>query len=127
MILTPGDPPREPTAPGTVGPVVDLEYLDAVLELVEQVPAGRATTYGILAEAVGHGLGRGGPRQVGAVMAHAGGGVPWWRVVNASGCPPARCLDEALARLRADDCPLRGDRVDLRRAVWLPPLEPTTA
>jgi alkylated DNA nucleotide flippase Atl1 len=40
---------------------VDEDYVEAVLALVEQVPPGRVTTYGALAEAVGSG----GPRQVG--------------------------------------------------------------
>ena len=65
---------------------------------------------------------RGGPRQVGGVMSHAGGSVPWWRVVNASGEPPARHRDTALAHLRAEATPLSADgtRVALRRAIWFP-------
>ena len=34
------------------------EYVERVLTLVEQVPRGRVTTYGAIADAVGHG----GPR-----------------------------------------------------------------
>jgi alkylated DNA nucleotide flippase Atl1 len=111
--------PRD-DGPATVTPAE--EYLDEVLAVVERIPSGRATTYGIVADAVAEVLGRGGPRQVGQVMAHAGSGVPWWRVVNAAGSPPARHLDRALAELRAEGCPLTRDgcRVDLRRAVWLP-------
>ena len=61
---------------------VDPEaYVEAVLSIVERIPPGRASTYGLIAEAVG----RGGPRQVGRVMAMYGGGVPWWRVVRADG------------------------------------------
>jgi methylated-DNA-protein-cysteine methyltransferase-like protein len=123
----PSRPPHAvaPTSDGGAGPdalTPAEEYLDEVLAVVEQVPAGRATTYGIVADAVADVLGRGGPRQVGQVMARAGSGVAWWRVVNAAGSPPARHLDRALAELRAEGCPLTGDgrRVDLRRAVWLP-------
>ncbi|MGO3815271.1 MAG: MGMT family protein, partial [Cellulosimicrobium funkei] len=73
-------------------------------------------------------LGRGGPRQVGQVHAGSSGvdddgtPVPWWRIVNAAGSPPAQHLDAALAELRAEGCPLSRDgrRVDLRRAVWFP-------
>ena len=50
-------------------------YVEAVLSLVEQVLPGRVTTYGDLAEA----LGRGGPRQVGNVLATWGAAVGWWR------------------------------------------------
>lgn len=104
------------------------EYADAVLALVEQIPPGRAMTYGLVAEVVAESLGRGGPRQVGQVLARSGGdgpggpGLPWWRVVNAAGSPPAHHLGTALANLRAEGCPLRpgGERVDLRRAVWFP-------
>ena len=103
---------------------MDEEYLETVLDLVEAIPPGRAMTYGTLAEVVGDLLGRGGPRQVGHVLARAGSGVPWWRVVNAAGSPPAAHRSRALAALRAEDCPLRGEdddaRVLLRTALWWP-------
>ncbi len=48
------------------------EYVEAVLSLVERIPAGRVTTYGAIAEVVG-----GGPRQVGVgdVAARCAGAV----------------------------------------------------
>lgn len=99
-------------------------YVEAVLLLVEQIPPGRVTTYALLAEAVG----RGGPRQVGRVLATYGGPVPWWRVVRADGSLPDSHQHDALARYRQEATPLRGAvtdarklRVDLRSAVWLPP------
>lgn len=104
---------------------MDEEYLEAVLDLVEQVPPGRATTYGTIAEVLAERLGRGGPRQVGTVLSRAGGGVAWWRVVAASGRPPLHKDRIAVARLRAEGCPLTSEddavaRVDLRRALWWP-------
>lgn len=122
------------------------EYAAAVLDVVRRIPSGRAMTYGLIAEIVGEELGRGGPRQVGSVMAGSGdryahlvpddesgpladggdpedgGRVPWWRVVNAAGSPPQQFLTEALDALRAEGCPLSRDgrRVNLRRAVWFP-------
>src|SRR5665648_346316 len=63
---------------------MDDEYLEAVLDLVADVPPGRVMTYGGIAEVLRDRTGRGGARQVGQVMALAGGGVPWWRVVNAA-------------------------------------------
>lgn len=99
------------------------EYVESVLRLVEQVPTGRATTYGAIADT----LGRGGPRQVGRVLALEGGGVPWWRVVRADGSLPPSHQGEAIARYRAESTPLRGSigeastlRVDLARAFWQP-------
>jgi len=126
-------------------PLTDVEeYAAAVLDVVRRIPSGRAMTYGLIAEIVGEELGRGGPRQVGSVMAGSGdryahlvpdddggsdgeegadgGRVPWWRVVNAAGSPPKQYLTEALDALRAEGCPLSRDgrRVNLRRAVWFP-------
>jgi len=99
---------------------VDEEYVEAVLSLVERVPAGRVTTYGALADAVG----RGGPRLVGRVMSLYGGSVPWWRVVRADGSP-APCHDgEAATLLRAEGAPLRASgRLDMAQALWLPRLD----
>jgi alkylated DNA nucleotide flippase Atl1 len=107
---------------------VDDEYLEAVLDLVEQIPAGRAMTYGTVAEVVADllvaagGRGRGGPRQVGHVMARAGGGVPWWRVVNAGGRSPTHLEGQALAHWVAEGTPLTTDRerIVLRQAIWFP-------
>ena len=98
------------------------EYAEAVLDVVDAIPPGRVMTYGGIADVVGAALGRGGPRQVGLIMARAGGGVPWWRVVNASGRPPAPHARVALERLAAEGCPLApdGQRVSLSRAAWSP-------
>lgn len=103
---------------------MDEEYLEAVLDLVATIPPGRVMTYGTVAEEVGRALGRGGPRQVGRVMSLAGGDVPWWRVIRASGLP-ATCHERRAAELlRAEGCPLRGDddavRVVLPDALWWP-------
>ncbi|SEN51709.1 Alkylated DNA nucleotide flippase Atl1, participates in nucleotide excision repair, Ada-like DNA-binding domain [Actinacidiphila rubida] len=108
----------EEYAPGEPG-----AYAERVLETVELIPAGRVMTYGDVAEW----LGEGGPRQVGHVMSHYGGGVPWWRVVRSDGTLlPGHELD-ALAEYRAEGTPLRQSgpaadghvpRVDMRRARW---------
>lgn len=107
---------------------MDEAYLEAVLDLVDAIPPGRAMTYGTIAEVVADRLvaeglpARGGPRQVGQVMARGGSGVPWWRVVNAAGAPPPHHAVAALERLRAEGTPLTADgtRVALRRAIWFP-------
>ena len=97
-------------------------YDELVLRCAEQVPRGRVTTYGAIAEAVGALLGRGGPRQVGAVMAREGGAVPWWRVVRADGSLPPSHDDRARAAYLDEGTPLRRDgSVDLRAAFWRPP------
>lgn len=102
-------------------------YVEKVLRVVEQIPAGSATTYGLVAEAVG----RGGARGVGRVMALYGGPVPWWRVVRADGSLPDSHQGEALARYREEETPLKGSiadartlRVDLAASLW-DPRQPT--
>ncbi|MQA05130.1 MAG: cysteine methyltransferase [Streptosporangiales bacterium] len=90
------------------------DFAEAVLDVVDQIPPGKVMAYGDIAEYVG----RGGPRQVGRVMALYGGGVPWWRVVHANGSPAFEEDGRAVAALREDDTPMRGTRVDMRRARW---------
>lgn len=101
----------------------DERYVEAVLSLVERIPEGRATTYGVLADAVG----RGGPRQIGRVLSLYGSPVPWWRVVRADGSLPASHQREALAHYREEGTPLKGSiadaaslRVDVATVLWTP-------
>ena len=97
------------------------EYAEAVLSCVEEVPRGRVTTYGAIAEHVGLRLGGGGPRQVGSVLAAHGGPVPWWRVVRADGSLPASHNDEARQHYLAEGTPLRpSGAVDIKAARWRP-------
>jgi alkylated DNA nucleotide flippase Atl1 len=94
------------------------EFAEAVLDLVDQIPAGMVLAYGDVAEL----LGEGGPRQVGLVMSRYGSSVTWWRVIRANGEAPPNLLDEALAHWRTEGTPLVGGvlgrRVDMRRARW---------
>ncbi|AUH40758.1 MGMT family protein [Streptomyces sp. CMB-StM0423] len=106
---------------GPPGPDTGLldEYADRVLSVAERIPPGRVMTYGDVAEFID----RGGPRQVGRVMALYGSAVPWWRVVRADGRPLPGHEREALEQYRVEGTPLRattaGDqRIDLRRARW---------
>ena len=95
-------------------------YVEAVLSLVEQVPRGRATTYGALADML-HDEHGGGPRQVAAVMAREGAPVPWWRVVRADGSLPPSHGDRARQAYLEEGTPLRpSGAVDLREAYWQP-------
>ena len=105
------------------------EYTERVLQCVEQVPRGRATTYGVIAEVVGARLGGGGPRLVGSVMAAHGGPVPWWRVVRADGSLPSSHQGEARLRYLEEGTPLRASgNVDIKRALFRPELvRPTLA
>lgn len=93
------------------------EYVEDVLSCVEQVPPGRVTTYGAIAEAVG----RYGPRRVGNVMAGHGGAVAWWRVVRADGSLPPSHDGEARRAYLEEGTALRpSGRVDLEVAFFRP-------
>ncbi|SDT44437.1 6-O-methylguanine DNA methyltransferase, DNA binding domain [Pseudarthrobacter equi] len=105
-----------------------IEYVQAVLAIVRMVPAGSAVSYGDVAEL----LGSGGPRQIGSVMSHYGSGVPWWRILKASGHAPEGHEADALRRYLDEGTPLVGAyrewqrtgdgrwRVDLQAARWAP-------
>lgn len=87
-------------------------FVEAVLSSVDSIPPGRVASYGDLAELIG----RGGPRQVGQVMSSHGAEVTWWRVVHSDG-RPATCHDgRALELLRAENTPIRGQRVIMNQA-----------
>lgn len=108
---------------GTVPRVDAEEYAELVLRCVEQVPRGRVTTYGLVAEVVGTLVGGGGPRQVGSVLAASGGPVPWWRVVRADGSLPPSHQDQARQAYLEEATPMRpSGNVDLGRALFRPEL-----
>ena len=96
-------------------------FAEHVLSIVDTIPPGRVMTYGDVAAT----LGSRAARVVGQVMAYYGADVPWWRVVRASGHPPAitstsRSSTTAPSRrLSSGSVPTRY-RVDLRAARWRP-------
>jgi alkylated DNA nucleotide flippase Atl1 len=95
------------------------DFAEAVLRIVDQIPEGMVLAYGDIAELVG----RGGPRQVGAVMSRFGSSVTWWRVIRASGEAAEGLEDEALVHWREEGTALvrgalDGRRVDMRLARW---------
>ncbi|MEZ2388970.1 MGMT family protein [bacterium RCC_150] len=105
-----------------------MEFVTAVLAVVDLVPGGAAVSYGDVAEL----LGSGGPRQVGSVMSHYGSAVAWWRVLRANGEAPPGHEAEALRHYLEEGTALRGGyeeflrtgegrwRVDLGLARWVP-------
>lgn len=105
-----------------------------VWEAARQVPYGRVTTYGKIAEIVGppegvdpelyHAFG---PRWVGTAMAACPDDVPWQRVVNAQGRISIRAGGGHLrqrALLEAEGVEFdEQDRIDLNRFGWgIPPV-----
>ena len=90
-------------------------FAKSVLDAVDRIPPGRVLAYGDVAELVDR---PGTARAVGAVMARYGGEVPWHRVLHADGSCAAHQSRRQLALLRAEGVPIRGERVDMRRARW---------
>lgn len=97
-------------------------FVDAVLAVVADIPAGRVATYGDVAAL----LGSRGARAVGQVMARYGSDVPWWRVVRAGGRPPSGHAASARPHYEAEGIALRpthdedGYRIDLAASRWRP-------
>jgi alkylated DNA nucleotide flippase Atl1 len=93
------------------------DFTSRVLDVVAAIPAGRVMSYGDVAAV----LGSRASRAVGHVMAHFGTELPWWRVIRASGHPPAHKDALALEHYRTEGTPLlwsaSGDyRINLREA-----------
>jgi alkylated DNA nucleotide flippase Atl1 len=111
------------SGPSASGPSPDDEppFVERVLAVVESIPPGHVMTYGDVAAT----LGSRAARMVGKIMAYYGSDVPWWRVVRASGHPPADHEHIALQHYRAESTPLLGVgtavyRIDLRAARYTP-------
>jgi methylated-DNA-protein-cysteine methyltransferase related protein len=96
----------------------------AVYEQVRRIPRGRVMTYGQIATLLGSRLS---PRAVGWAMHGCPRGVPWQRVVNASGgCSTDRMPDIApglqRALLEREGVEFgAGGTLDLARYRWTPP------
>lgn len=82
-----------------------------VRRAVCDIPPGRVASYGDIGAMIGVD-----PRQVGRAMSQIEDDIPWWRVVYADGTP-ATCHHRTAAGLLADEqIPMRGSKVDMRRA-----------
>ncbi len=96
-----------------------------VYDLVRRIPSGRVMTYGQLATFIESRLS---PRAVGWAMHGCPRGVPWQRVVNASGGTSTDRLPEMppglqRALLEGEGVAFRPNgTLDLARYRWVPPL-----
>jgi methylated-DNA-protein-cysteine methyltransferase-like protein len=96
-----------------------------IFALVQACPAGRVTTYGQLAKAVGYPRGA---RMVGWIMHEAPQGVPAHRVINSkgelTGSPAFGPRGRMRQLLEADGVTFStSERVDLKRYGWDPSTE----
>jgi methylated-DNA-protein-cysteine methyltransferase related protein len=94
---------------------------DPVYRLVKQIPRGRVTTYGALAQALHL---RGGARTAGRAMAAtpSGEAIPWHRVVGNRGKLLIREPYASLQRklLETEGIQIVEFRADLKRHLWCP-------
>ena len=77
-----------------------------ILERIRAIPPGFVRTYGDIEPHA--------PRMVGRVLATTNERLPWHRVVRSDGSVAKGARQ--LTLLRREGVPLRGDRVDLRKA-----------
>jgi methylated-DNA-protein-cysteine methyltransferase-like protein len=80
------------------------EFEAAVRRVLEALPPGRVMSYGEVAAEAGR---PGAARAVGNLL-RVSTGLPWWRVVSASGRLVPGAEAEQAARLRAEGVPLTG-------------------
>jgi alkylated DNA nucleotide flippase Atl1 len=93
---------------------------EVVLDVVRQIPAGSLASYGDVAQVVSHLDQPCTARQVARALAAFGSGVPWWRVVQASGTVAPDVLPEARTRLVNEGVVVNGRRVPLSALRWQP-------
>jgi methylated-DNA-protein-cysteine methyltransferase-like protein len=95
---------------------------DPVYKLVKQIPRGRVLSYGAVAKLLRL---VGGARSAGRAMAATpqGKGIPWHRVVAASGKilirEPYASLQKKL--LESEGVPVVESRIKLKGYLWIPP------
>ena len=94
---------------------------ERILAAVRQIPRGRVSTYGEIANVAGL------PRRarlVGTVLKHAPASktLPWFRVINSSGRISLPSGSDSYAKqrrkLEAEGVIFRGDRIDMQRYGW---------
>lgn len=94
----------------------------AVYRLVEEIPRGRVATYGQLAAILGWPRAA---RAVGYAMRHCPDGLPWQRVVNASGGISLRANVGSMMTqrllLEQEGVPVRRGRIRLDQHRWTGP------
>ncbi len=80
---------------------------DPIIARIRRIPKGSVLSYGVIDPEA--------PRMVGMVLSQTDADVPWHRVVRADGSIPKGRKQRALLVL--EGVPMRGDRVDMKRAL----------
>ena len=102
--------------------VAGATFRRAVYRLVGEIPRGRVATYGQLAAILGWPRAA---RAVGYAMRHCPAGMPWHRVVNATGGISLRANVDSMVTQRVlleqEGVPVRRGRIRLGRHRWTGP------
>lgn len=91
---------------------MDASFEDAVVEVIESIPPGETSTYGEVANEAGY---PGAARAVGNIMRTVPG-LPWWRVITATGRLVPGLEVEHTQRLRAEGIRVKNGRVTMKGA-----------
>jgi methylated-DNA-protein-cysteine methyltransferase-like protein len=86
-------------------------FVVAVAFVIRDLSRGEVVSYGEVARRAGF---PGAARAVGNVLANSVG-LPWWRVVRATGEPVLKNREEQIRRLRREGVSIRGNRVTIQR------------
>lgn|SRR5690606_34643740 len=106
-----------------MAPAVADAHREQIWRIVNSIPQGKVTSYGVVAQLAG--LPRG-ARLVGRLLSQlpAGSVLPWHRVLNAAGRisfpEGSRQYREQRERLLAEGVNFRGQRADLASCGWNP-------
>lgn len=105
--------------------MIVVDYFESVFKIVEKIPAGKVTTYGHIAQAIGL---KSGARMVGYALNKSLEGsaseLPCHRVVNRNGELTGKAyfggntMKERLLQEKVSF--LDEDRVDLNKHLWIP-------
>jgi methylated-DNA-protein-cysteine methyltransferase related protein len=98
----------------------DATFADRVVEVVAGTRPGEVLTYGEVAAEAGA---PGAARAVGNLLRQHGGGLPWWRVVTASGRLVPGLEDRHATLLEAEGIACRDGRLVPPRRPWHPDAE----
>lgn len=89
---------------------MDTSFEDAVVAVIRRIPRGETSTYGEVAEEAGF---PGAARAVGNIVRTVPG-LPWWRVITATGRLVPGLETEHAQRLRSEGIPVKNARVSMK-------------
>lgn len=91
---------------------MDDSFEAAVIVVIQNIPSGQISTYGEVADEAGY---PGAARAVGNIMRTVPG-LPWWRVITATGRLVPGLETEQTQRLRAEGILVKSGRVSMKGA-----------